>query len=1042
MKKMSKFRLVLGLAAILLIGQSCQKGNNRTDTDVPESFDELQVNKLFNFESFHNVQTSIRLTGNKSFGGEIVQIYDLHPAQGGKLILTGAADAQGMFSMPVRLPSRLKEVFVARMTAIGSNEYVAVPVVNNTVSFDFNGSAMSQKVVDTFCDCEAGDVLPNNFNADLTIPEGEQRCVAVGNHATIKDLTIRSGATLKICGTASVNKYRYDSREGTIMVSPTGSLNLSKEELNFTIENYGVINFSGSGTWNFDGVMVNRGTISSSLKMISRGEIINYGTFTSSKDFELVATGSIINNCKFLITNDKDFKQNGIVENNGYIYVDGKAEFLGANSNETILGENSLIEVSEFSINGDITGPSSGKAQIKANDQGKVISSAHVTNLDLCSDDPDYSNNANYNNITYCAITVTVPDCEAFTAPEITSSLQIGGITGVSIEPYLFTASGSEPMTYSVTGLPTGLSFNANTKLISGTSSVAGTYNATLTASNAYGQDSETLVIVITQAVAAPVITSVLTKQTTVDEPFSYTVTASGTGPITFDATNLPDGLSFDPETAKITGSPSIAGQYSITLKATNAGGTSTETLLLTVGTPPSITNQLTASGTAGVQFSTFTISVSGSPEISVEVTNLPQNLTFSPTTGKIDGTPLFPGTFEVLILATNSYGSDVKTLIITISEGIQPPSISSDLTASATQGFPFSYTIEASGSTPMTFNASNLPDGLSISGNTISGIPNVTGTFNVGLNATNAAGSDDKILVLTIVEGEADDADGDGVADVLDEYPNDPDRAFNSYYPNQIDFVSIAFEDLWPAYGDYDFNDFVINLNYKSVSNAQNKVVDVEIKYQIMADGASLDNGFGIAFNAIPDEVEKVTGYITLGNAVILDPKGFEAGHTSETVVILVDNINPIMEGGMANTIPGGKYVQTNVNTVTINFANPQNNLGLPPFNPFIFIDQVRSHEVHMKNQKPTEFADFNLFGTGNDGSNPSENSYYVSPSGLPWAIETPVNFNYPIENADILTAHLKFAAWAQSSGTEYPDWYLDEEGYRKDENMYVVPN
>ncbi|MDZ7775509.1 MAG: hypothetical protein U5L09_07865 [Bacteroidales bacterium] len=36
------------------------------------------------------------------------------------------------------------------------------------------------------------------------------------------------------------------------------------------------------------------------------------------------------------------------------------------------------------------------------------------------------------------------------------------------------------------------------------------------------------------------------------------------------------------------------------------------------------------------------------------------------------------------------------------------------------------------------------------------------------------------------------------------------------------------------------------------------------------------------------------------------------EAGHTDETVATSVDNINPIMEGGMANTIPDGKYVQT----------------------------------------------------------------------------------------------------------------------------------
>ena len=1031
---------VLLLFILVFTSQSCRKVTN-TDTKQPTSFTELQVNKLFNFESFRNVSTSIRLGTEKSAGGAIVQIFDQNPANGGKLILKGAADSQGFFSQPLRLASRLNEVYVARVTAIGNNEYVAVPVVNGVVSFDFNSNNVAQKTVDTFCDCEEADVLPDNFNDNLTIAQGETRCVAAGNHATIKDLTIRPGAALKICGTASVNKYRYDSREGTIVVSPSGSLNLTKEDLNFTILNYGTINFSGNGTHNFDGMIENWGTIASTIKMISRGDMINHGTFTTTKEYELIATGSIVNNCKLLLTNNNDLKQNGVIENNGYIYVDGKASFFGANSNETTLGPNSLIEVSELSVSGDITGPATGNAQIKANDEGKVVSSAHLANFDLCSNDPDYSSNAGYTNMTYCTLSITVPDCEAFAAPEISSSLQMGGVAGTAVTPYQFTATGSEPMTFAVSGLPAGLSFNTETRRITGTSSLAGTYNATLTVRNDFGTDTETLVIIITQAIDPPVITSVLTRQATVNAAFSYTLTASGTGPITFDLSNLPEGLTFNQETAVISGSPLFAGTYNITLEAANAGGSSTETLVLTVGTPPTITNMLTATGTAGVQFSTFTITATGSPAITLEVSNLPQNLSFNPANGKIDGTPLLPGLTEVLILATNDFGSDAKTLTITINEGIQPPAISSALTASASRDFPFSYTIEASGSVPMTFDADNLPQGLTISGNVISGIPTTAGTFNITLSASNAAGTDVKTLQLTIQQASADDTDGDGIADALDDYPNDPDRAFNSYYPNQADFISIAFEDLWPAYGDYDFNDFVINLNYKTISNAQNKVVDIEIKYQIMADGASLDNGFGMVFGALPDEVEAVSGFIKVGNAVMLDQKGFEAGHTNETVVILIDNINPLMEGGMANTIPGGKYVQTNVQTVVINFSVPQQQLGLPPYNPFIFVDQNRSHEVHLKNQHPTEFADYSLFGTANDGSNPADNNYYTSITGLPWAIETPVNFQYPIESADMLKAHLKFAAWAQSSGTDFPDWYLDLNGYRDDTYIYVVP-
>jgi LruC domain-containing protein len=557
------------------------------------------------------------------------------------------------------------------------------------------------------------------------------------------------------------------------------------------------------------------------------------------------------------------------------------------------------------------------------------------------------------------------------------------------------------------------------------------------------GTDTKPLDIIISEPPAPPVITSVLTAQATVNQTFNYTLTATGTGPITYSVDNLPDGLSFDPATQLISGSPTTAGSYSINLHATNAAGPANEVLVLTVGTPPSITSSLTANGTTDVQFATYTFTADGSPTIVYSVAGLPESLSFNPATREINGTPSYSGNFDVILTATNEYGTDVKTLVLTIVEGAQPPVITSSLIAFGVRDFPFTYTMEATGSQPMTFSIdeTKLPAGMTFSGGVISGIPTEIGVFSIPMTAHNNVADDNETLVLTIAAGSGTDTDGDLIPDNIDAYPTDPTRAFNSYYPNEVEYVSVAFEDLWPGKGDYDFNDFVVNLNYKMVTNAQNKMVDVILKYQIMADGASLDNGFGLVFDAEPGTVESVLGCIKLGNAVSIDPKGFEAGHTNQTVIIPIDNINPIMEGGLANTIVGGKYVQTTVQTVTTHFGTPQASIGAPPYNPFIFVDQVRGHEVHLKDKPPTEFVDNALFGTWLDASDPAKGFYYRSTTGLPWGIETPVNFNYPIELADILTVHLKFAAWAQSSGVDYPDWYMNETGYRDATKIYVIP-
>jgi hypothetical protein len=77
-------------------------------------------------------------------------------------------------------------------------------------------------------------------------------------------------------------------------------------------------------------------------------------------------------------------------------------------------------------------------------------------------------------------------------------------------------------------------------------------------------------------------------------------------------------------------------------------------------------------------------------------------------------------------------------------------PVITSSLSASATNGFGFTYTITATNN-PTSFSAAPLHGGLHLSGATISGTPTVTGTFNITIGAANAKGANSKTLVLTI---------------------------------------------------------------------------------------------------------------------------------------------------------------------------------------------------------------------------------------------------------------------------------------------------
>ncbi|NWJ50471.1 MAG: LruC domain-containing protein [Bacteroidetes bacterium] len=285
-------------------------------------------------------------------------------------------------------------------------------------------------------------------------------------------------------------------------------------------------------------------------------------------------------------------------------------------------------------------------------------------------------------------------------------------------------------------------------------------------------------------------------------------------------------------------------------------------------------------------------------------------------------------------------------------------------------------------------------------------------------------------------------DADGDGVPDDLDEYPNDPDRAFTSYYPNKTDYASIAFEDLWPFKGDYDFNDFVADYQYKIVSDAQNNIVDIIATYKVRAAGATQNNSFALALPVPSSSIKSITGYQKLGHNFTMNPKGYEEGHLNNTVIIVVDEVNTYFGDALMNTGSIIPYKDMAPFTVTINFAThiPSSQL-IPPYNPFLIANQERGREIHLIDHKPTEKASLNLFGTGNDGSKPETGSYYKSATYLPWAIEIPVSFDYAYERKEITLAHLKFADWAQSSGTTYKDWYLDKPGYRDATFIYKKP-
>jgi len=305
--------------------------------------------------------------------------------------------------------------------------------------------------------------------------------------------------------------------------------------------------------------------------------------------------------------------------------------------------------------------------------------------------------------------------------------------------------------------------------------------------------------------------------------------------------------------------------------------------------------------------------------------------------------------------------------------------------------------------------------------------------------------GDCDVATVTVTVNNPVVDTDGDGVPDPDDDYPSDPDRAFNNYYPASGN-GSLAYEDLWPGQGDYDFNDLVLDFRFKMVTNADNKLVEVFGTFIIKAFGASYHNGFGFQLPNGDINVSDitVTGYQHTAGYVTIGANGLETGQSKPTVIVF-ENCYDLMaypgSGIGVNTTLGAPYIQPDTIQIYMDITDriyTLTQLDIEDFNPFLIVNKVRGHEIHLPDFPPTDLMETSLFGQMQDDSNPLTDRYFKNSRNLPWAIQLYEDFEYPQEKNDIVTVYYHFDEWANSSGTAFPDWYQDNPGYRNNSLLY----
>ena len=330
--------------------------------------------------------------------------------------------------------------------------------------------------------------------------------------------------------------------------------------------------------------------------------------------------------------------------------------------------------------------------------------------------------------------------------------------------------------------LPPGTELNPDNGALSGTPTVAGTYEFELTATNPEGSAARTFVVKVSaeQTPAQLLTLAGDLRPGVVGMPYEFTFQAAGNPAPSFAYSgDLPPGLDFDEETGVLSGTPKTAGTWTFEVTASNRvkddPKTSTGSYTVRIdpaGVPARLTTPEGAldAGQVGVTYNVrFEATGNPAPTFEADPADLPPGLTLNGTTGVLSGTPLADGVFAFEVTAVNRVNEQRETssgrFEITIAPADSAPKwlTTAGALKAGKVGVAYSYTLVATGSPAPKYKVSDgdLPDGLKLNEDTgvVSGTPGVAGSYEFEVKASNPVG--DQSARFTIVVDPEDVAAG-----------------------------------------------------------------------------------------------------------------------------------------------------------------------------------------------------------------------------------------------------------------------------------------
>ena len=231
------------------------------------------------------------------------------------------------------------------------------------------------------------------------------------------------------------------------------------------------------------------------------------------------------------------------------------------------------------------------------------------------------------------------------------------------------------------------------------------------------------------------------------------------------------------------------------------------------------------------------------------------------------------------------------------------------------------------------------------------------------------------------------------------------------------------AFEDLWPAQGDYDMNDVVVDFKHEREMTRNNTTENFKTIYQTFylttyQNYVTLVSGLALKLNTKKKPTSIVMKKIASGS----DDEETVTFENDGSIYYLTNDVKAEL---------GTTYI------LELFYKDGVGKDDLASVEPFIFRKEANDQEweVHIPYEVPTAKMDFSYFGKGDDASKVSDNIFFVRSGNYPFAFYLAgVNID-AFKDTILLRANESkmidklypdFLDWSLSKGTEKPQWYL----------------